>query len=244
MAREHEATVPVPHPDRRPRVSRRPASQSDRRPGRFLTPRAIAAIAALLVALLLSVAAAGEEVLPGDITLTQQIQRTDSPLGDALAAFGNWLGGTLGATVAGLLLGAVLLWRRAWWDAAFLAGAEGARAANHWLKLLIDSPRPTEGEVRILGAADGLGFPSGHAYTALLVGGATLVIANRRIGRPWLRRLASGLALAAILTIGYARVYSGAHWPTDVIGGYLWGFVLLVAVAILLDLLVIRRAAT
>ena len=207
---------------------------------RFLTTRAVAALAALFTVLLLSLAAAGEGRIVGDLTLAQQVQRTESPLGDTLAAFGNWFGGTSGAILVGLLLGAVLLWRRAWWDAAFLAASQAARAANHGLKGLIDSPRPTEGEVQILWAVEGLGFPSGHAQTAMLIGGAVLVIAHRRISRPHLRLTVTALALAAILIVGYARVYSGAHWPSDVVGGYLWGFVLLVAVVLVVDWLAAR----
>ena len=212
MARQQATTVPAPR--------------------RFLTPRAVGALAVLLVVLLLSLVAAGEARVFGDLALARYVQQTESPLGDALAAVGNWLGGTLGATLVGLILGAVLLWHRAWWDATFLMACEGARAANHVLKSVIDSPRPTAQEVQILEVADGFGFPSGHAQTAMLIGGAVLVIANRRIDRPPVRLAVSGLVITAILVVGYARVYSGVHWPSDVIGGYLWGFVLLVTVIV------------
>ena len=207
---------------------------------RFLTARAVGALAALLVVLLLSMVAAGEERVFGDLALARYVQRTDSPLGDALAAFGNWLGGTLGATLVGLVLGAVLLWQRAWWDAIFLMACEGARAANHGLKSVIDSPRPTAQEVEVLEVAEGFGFPSGHAQTAMLVGGAVLVIANRRIDRPPVRLPVTGLVITAILVVGYARVYSGVHWPSDVVGGYLWGFVLLVTVVLVVDWVEVR----
>ena len=36
-------------------------------------------------------------------------------------------------------------------------------------------------------------------------------------------------ALVALVTIGYSRVFEGAHWVTDVLAGYLSGAILLYA---------------
>ena len=40
---------------------------------------------------------------------------------------------------------------------------------------------------------------------------------------------------------GLANVYMGVHWPSDVLGGYLWAGVLLVGVWCIVR--VVRRAA-
>jgi membrane-associated phospholipid phosphatase len=42
-----------------------------------------------------------------------------------------------------------------------------------------------------------------------------------------LRLLGMALLFAAVLLTGVASVYLGVHWPSDVVGGYLWGLVLL-----------------
>ena len=63
-------------------------------------------------------------------------------------------------------------------------------------------------------------FPSGHATIAVgFYGTLTLLVAWRLAGpRRWAVALA-GVAL--VLLIGFSRLYLGAHYPTDVIAGFL-----------------------
>ncbi len=42
-----------------------------------------------------------------------------------------------------------------------------------------------------------------------------------------LRHAGALACLALILLTGYGRILVGAHWPSDVLGGYLWGGLLL-----------------
>ena len=47
--------------------------------------------------------------------------------------------------------------------------------------------------------------------------------------RPMLARLCLVLAGSAVAVIGFERVYDGAHWPSDVAGGLVFGLLLLMA---------------
>ena len=63
-----------------------------------------------------------------------------------------------------------------------------------------------------------LAYPSGHAANAVaffLL--AALILATKR---PVLWR---SVAVALALLIGTSRLLLGVHWPSDVIGGWLWG---------------------
>ncbi|MGH2398866.1 MAG: phosphatase PAP2 family protein, partial [bacterium] len=93
---------------------------------------------------------------------------------------------------------------------------------NSLLKDAIGHPRPFDFDpsVKIMDA-EGYGLPSGHAQSAALVWGGVAVHAQKR----WMWAVA--LALAGM--IGLSRVYLGAHFPTDVLGGWGIGAVLLVA---------------
>jgi undecaprenyl-diphosphatase len=73
------------------------------------------------------------------------------------------------------------------------------------------------------GAAGGPAFPSGHttAATVFAAGCAWVLLARYRTGRR--RRLIWAGAVAWALLVGWSRVWLGVHWPTDVVGGWLFG---------------------
>lgn len=84
------------------------------------------------------------------------------------------------------------------------------------LKRLFARPRPP------IVSADSYSFPSGHALCSMVFFGLLAWWA----GRADPKRLIFYRSLAAfiILLVGISRVYLGAHWPSDVMGGYFFGF--------------------
>ena len=86
--------------------------------------------------------------------------------------------------------------------------------------------------------ASGLSFPSGHSLYALLFGGVLIVLANDLIRPLWIRRWVQLLLAALVLAIGISRIYLGVHWPSDVIGAFLFAGVSLVVILTLRNALV------
>jgi undecaprenyl-diphosphatase len=189
----------------------------------------------LAVGIGLGIATRGPNVLDLDLEVTGTIQRMQGRAAPGLADVGNLLGSTTWAavTIAIALVGAALL--RARVEFIFLAVLLVLRLAATQLKPLFSSPRPTDDLVTIVGDWHGTGYPSGHALTASTMALGLMVIAWRRIpSRGWAIATIALLGVLALL-IGWARVWSGAHWATDVIGGYAFGVAIAAAATLVLQ---------
>lgn len=89
------------------------------------------------------------------------------------------------------------------------------------IKKLVESPRPTAAEGFTIHDTSGtFGYPSGHAFSVTVAAGLMAAFAARgsgwQAGGAWW-----AVAVAAGATQGLARVILGAHWPSDVVGGWL-----------------------
>ncbi|MEK6587733.1 MAG: phosphatase PAP2 family protein [Chloroflexota bacterium] len=92
---------------------------------------------------------------------------------------------------------------------------------NVVLKDVLMQPRPCDIQPEVcIEQAHGYGLPSGHAQNAIVFWG---FLAH------WLhsRRAWAG-AIALMILIGFSRVYLGVHFPTDVLGGWTIGVLILV----------------
>ncbi|KUM93320.1 hypothetical protein AQI88_27575 [Streptomyces cellostaticus] len=125
-----------------------------------------------------------------------------------------------------------LVWRRAaWWTAVWLAVTVAlSTIVQQSAKAAVDRPRPTWPDP--VDSAHYAAFPSGHAMTATVVCGLLLWLLHRFGAGRALWRTAVAVAAVSVAGVGLTRVWLGVHWPSDVLGGWLFG-ALVVAVAVM-----------
>ena len=179
-------------------------------------------------------------VWPGDEAVLVAMQGWESRPLTAAVGLLTYLGWYPVAAAMSLAAVAALLWRRRVSDALLLTVAVSLGALTHPLKALIGRPRPDFAIVE--SAPHTMGFPSGHAAFAMLLGGTLIYLTWQNVPDRRLRWALSGALALLILAVGLSRVYLGVHWPSDVLGGYLFGASVLVTLVLLRNCL--RRWAS
>lgn len=164
--------------------------------------------------------------LPGDVPVTRWVQ-SQGWFG-TVADIVNPLGSPLQWPLLALAALAVLIVARARRAPALPACTALGVAAllqplSGELKSLLESPRPDESfGISVDRLRDSYGFPSGHVFADVLVYGA-MAWATSSVSGPRAASAAWTAAALVVVLAGPSRVSVGAHWPSDVVGGYLWG---------------------
>ncbi|HEX2060186.1 MAG TPA: phosphatase PAP2 family protein [Thermoanaerobaculia bacterium] len=148
-----------------------------------------------------------------DDEIASLARRNDSPAADDLFEAIEPFGGSHSDKVmAGFLLHGLIVKnersRHVAFD-AFVSSIIASKGITPALKALIPRTRPH-------GTGDDESFPSNHATQAFAVAS---VIATHYDERPWVRRLAYGIATGVAL----ARVYHDDHFASDVLAGAVIG---------------------
>ena len=116
-----------------------------------------------------------------------------------------------------------LIWKRK--ESIYLVTTLGiSTIINLLLKNIIRRDRPLH---EWLVEESGFSNPSGHAMGSMAFYGSIIVIVkNSKIDKKY-KYLIYGILGFLIFMIGISRVYLGVHYPSDIISGWIIGFILL-----------------
>jgi membrane-associated phospholipid phosphatase len=185
-------------------------------------PLVVVAALCALAAAIVAVYVAGHPYIPEDATIERDIQSTNwGPLTLTFPIF-SWIGDAKGAVLEAIIFVLVLVFnRRAW-----ILAAAGALTGVWYVLLshLINRPRPTTAQVlQVTEHPSASSFPSGHTIFVLTVMVVLMLCLGRRFLPRWAQPVGWALVVLIVLANAISRIYTGAHWPTDVLAGILIG---------------------
>ncbi|MCQ4925346.1 phosphatase PAP2 family protein [Tissierella carlieri] len=98
----------------------------------------------------------------------------------------------------------------------------GSYLLNYLLKQFFQRTRPLE---FFLVNQGGLSFPSGHSMVTMTLYSTIAFLLAKKVDDDRKKKLIHIISFVMICLMGISRIYLGVHWPTDVIGGYLIGYI-------------------
>ncbi|RYG48843.1 phosphatase PAP2 family protein [bacterium] len=156
-----------------------------------------------------------------DLAVTTYFQKLDHPWLTKFARAATFAGNSSTIILLTLPIGAYLIWKGDGIAAVLLAAAHLSLLVSTAVKHIVDRERPGEKEARIYGGPRwSFSYPSGHSMgAAAFYGFLGALIAVSGPGISW-----GAWVLGAIpMFIGLSRIYLGAHWFSDVVGGWTGG---------------------
>lgn len=188
----------------------------------------------------LSIIVAVYPTLAIDIKFSREIQEHQNPLIDRfmylISTPGYMPESVILVTVTSLLF-FIFKYKKA---AVFILLTAVSGLISTIAKALVNRPRPSKDFVRIVFETTQQSFPSGHMmFYVVFFGFLLLLMYQLEHFSNIIRYLVGGISIFFIFTIPFSRIYLGAHWFTDVLGGFLLGLLSLY----LLSWLYLRKRA-
>lgn len=113
-----------------------------------------------------------------------------------------------------------------------------ASLSNLILKRAIDRARPG---IEHLVSVETLSYPSGHAMSAMAFYGFTIYLLLTFKFNKILKVVLVVFLIVLIINIGISRIYLGVHYPSDVIGGFIAGFIWVIFCIVIFNAIAIFR---
>ena len=188
--------------------------------------------ATLFLLSFLTVLASELDYFSWDLVLCQIVQSPENVTVQMIMVFLSWLGAGWTPWILAILTGLGLLFLNSSlkrWVIVFWAGLGSGAALMGLIKAITARPRPLPSLVEVMATYPGFSYPSGHVIFFVQYFGFLYLLVRTLTPSRFLQRAFLVVLSLPIGLVGYARIYVGAHWPSDVLGGYLLGGILLAA---------------
>jgi membrane-associated phospholipid phosphatase len=174
-------------------------------------------------AVMLSFIAQRTQFFPGDMSITKQLQKRHNPLLRKFMIGISEIGFPKLAVPLTLCIASIFWALRFRLEALFILLTSSSNILNALVKRLIKRPRPTNELVTVVRVINEPSFPSGHVMHYTNFFGLLIYLLATNWHSSKLRNTLIATCTSLIVAIGPSRVYLGAHWPSDVMAGYLYG---------------------
>lgn len=165
----------------------------------------------------------GSEAILFDSIILDFIHSSSNPMVTGIMKAISFIGSAYFLIPFMTIVSFVLIYKRRYYGLKLLIlSSLGSYLLNIGLKFIFNRSRPFD---YFLVEQGGLSYPSGHSMVTMAFYMTIVYLLEKSIRD---RGKGSTLKIIAILMIGLmglSRLYLGVHWPTDIIGGYLIGYV-------------------
>lgn len=163
-----------------------------------------------------------------DLEFSEEVQERRMPMLDVLMKLVSypgyvWISVTMAAVIAVAFF--VFKYKK---EALFTMLTLLSGLVSTIIKAAVNRARPSSDIVSVIEKTVQQSFPSGHTqFYVVFFGFMVIVMLTKRSLPKALRLVTLAVSLFLIFIIPFSRVYLGAHWFTDVLGGFLSGLICL-----------------
>ena len=157
-----------------------------------------------------------------DVAVLDFIHNSNSPVLLSIMKFISFIGSEIFLFPAiGIVIIYTFIKKKYYITKILLANTLGSWILNYILKWIFQRTRPFD---YALVKQGGLSYPSGHSMVTMSMYLAIAYLLSRNVDDHIKKRNIYIIATAIIVLMGISRMYLGVHWPTDIIGGYIMGY--------------------
>jgi len=159
-----------------------------------------------------------------DLQISTKIQSIHNFFFDLLMKFVSSVGNGRVMPVTAVALTALLAYLQMKIEAIYLIlSSMSAYLTGSLTKIIVNRPRPSSDLVAVYKNLSDNSFPSSHVLVFTVLFGFLLYVALKQSKDSRVKYLLAIFSVMILMNIGLSRIYLGAHWASDVLGGYLLG---------------------